>query len=91
MHIDWQQYHHEGWGKCSLVEMTAMENYSNMQLFFFSHTSPLQQSRHKIPTSFLSFPLKKVFLLYVCKLTSKRRPLCQGVRAVSEILTPSDC
>lgn len=40
MHIDWQQYHHEGWGECSLVEMTAMENYSNTQLFFFLTYQP---------------------------------------------------
>lgn len=58
---------------------------------FFLHTSPPEQSRHKIPISFFSFPLKKVFLSYVCKLTSKRRPLCTGVSTLNEILTHSNC
>lgn len=54
-------------------------------------SSPLQNSRHKITTSFLVFPLRKVFLLHACKLTSKRKPLCEGVGPVHETLTHSDC
>lgn len=38
--FNWQQYCHEGWGKCSLVKMTAMENYNKMQLFFLTHQPP---------------------------------------------------
>ena len=58
---------------------------------FFLYTSPWNKAGTKSPFLFFSFPLKKVFLLYVCKLTSKRRPLCKGVSAVNEILTHSNC
>lgn len=71
------------------MEMTAMENYNNVQLVLVTYQSQ-EQSRHEIPVSFFNFPFKKVFLLYVCKLTRKKNN-CKGVSMVNETLTHSNC
>lgn len=73
--------------------MTAMENYNynNIHMFFSHIPTPWNKVDTKIPFLLLSFLHKKVFLLYVFKLTRKRRPLSWGVRVVNENLTNRIC
>lgn len=71
------------------------DSYGKLQLQqhtrFFSYTKPLEQSRHKIPFLLVNFLHNKVLLLYVCKLASKRSPLCWGEIVVNKNLTNRIC
>lgn len=63
--------------RCQLWKITMLN-------WLFTHTSPAEQSQQEIPPPIFIFQRRHFYLLNTCRLTSKRRTLCNGVITTSD-------